>query len=38
MNLFSHFLEVIRTEVRSLALEAGLGDTMDLSRLTAEPG
>ncbi|MFT3986665.1 arginine--tRNA ligase [Aestuariivirga sp.] len=36
MNLFSHFLEAIRTDVAALAAEAGIA-TPDLSKITAEP-
>ncbi len=37
MNLFSHFLHVIREAVTQLAVEQGLGTLPDLSRITAEP-
>jgi len=37
MNLFAHFLEIVRGVCRELAAEAGLGADVDLSRLTAEP-
>jgi arginyl-tRNA synthetase len=37
MNLFSYFLNVVRNAVVTLASEQGIGNGLDLSRITAEP-
>ena len=37
MNLFSHFLDVVKTDLAALACEAGLDTELDLSRVTVEP-
>ena len=37
MNLFSHFLDIVKNALRELASEAGIGVELDLSRVTVEP-
>ncbi len=37
MNLFSHFLDIVKNALRELASEAGIGAKLDLSLVTVEP-
>jgi arginyl-tRNA synthetase len=37
MNLFSYFLNILRTDLSALAVEQGIGTPLDVSRVTVEP-